>query len=301
MDRFAEALLKAAPLSPNSKVRPLEVVMVVIPCALAASYSLFFFFALISALNLARAIGQAAPKLLYLPTKTLVTLAPLLGGLCAACLNALGFAVRALVSFLTLGSLMLNCFIILANRHVVRLKLKIRELALGLAASLGIITPQEAEGSFLAKVAKRVRRRVWPFYTDEFGQSYFRRTTVGRTLALLKTCVLGFTSLLREVLGALFFLFFTMLVFLLPIDIFSRANVFYSSLAAYVAVRVFIKIKPKALRLARRFRRFKARVKRYPSMVWFRRYVENKVAEIRRERLRAALRVVFLHPLYFLW
>lgn len=61
---------------------------------------------------------------------------------------------------------------------------------------------------------------------------------------------------------------------------------FYSSIAAYTALRVFIKLKPRLLRLLRNIRRAKARVGQYFSMVWFKRYVDNKVAEIRRERVK---------------
>lgn len=292
LEHLSRVLLKATVVQPSPNLGALERALTAAVYASAASFTLLFFFTLISTLNLALVFRQALLGLLPPLTRGL-------GFVWGLCFLSPGLIILASRALLALGVFTLNCFVIFINFSAPRVKKSLGALILGLVSRLSSEEPSPAPAPFIIRVAKRAQRRVWPFYTDEFGRSYFRRTAMGGGVALAKASVLSLKLFLRETLGVLGLLLFTAVVLSLPAEPLTRAYVLYSSLVAYSALKVLFKVKPKALRFAQRYRRLRAKVGNFFFLLWFWRRFGGKVIWLRFRRLGRALKAAFLGPVLF--
>lgn len=261
IENLTGVFLRHALTQPSPKLGTLEAALTAVVCTLAASYTLLFSLTLVSAFNLASAFGQALLGLLPPLTRTLKLVWRL-------CPHLLGAFIWALKTLLALGIFTLSRLIDLASLFATR-------------AGRGLEKPSPADSPFIVRVATRVRRKLWPLYTDELGRSYLRRTPIGGVLALARVSTSSLKLPLKEALGALVFLSFAAVVFSLPTELLTRATILYSSVVTYLGLRVFFKTKPKALRFARGCRLLGAKVGRRLSILWFWRCFGGRVAGAR--------------------
>jgi hypothetical protein len=247
LERLTLLFLKRALPQPSQKLSVLGTALTATVYTLTVLYTLLFVLTLISTLSLALVCGQ----ILSASSALLVRSLKLGWGLCSYGAPSLFWALRL---SLALGLFMLNRLMVLFTP---------------LNPPKGPGAPMlRLEEPFISKVLRKIQRRAWPLYTDEFGRSYFRRTSVGGVLILVKASSLKLKLRLKKALKVFGFLLFAVIIFLmifsLPAGPLTRARASCLVLLACLGLKVIFEVKLKARRFVQWCRCLRAKADRYP-------------------------------------